>query len=69
MVSNRAYIMTQVPGNYLVVGSPRARTTLPIKYMKYAILMNQYQIKILFIQNTRMALEVYLHTMIISHIL
>ena len=59
MLLNRSYIMTENSGYYVIVGSPKTKSTPSIKYMKYAVLMNAQSIKILLIQNTKIALDVY----------
>ncbi len=50
--------MTENTGYYAIVGSPKKLSTPSIKYMKYAVLINACSIRILLIQNTKVALEV-----------
>ncbi len=52
--------MTENIGNYVIVGTPKTKSTPAIKYMKYAVLMNANSIRILLIQNTKVALDVNL---------
>jgi hypothetical protein len=44
----------------VIVGTPKTKSTPAIKYMKYAVLMNANSIRILLIQNTKVALDVNL---------
>ena len=66
MLLNRSYIMTENMGYFVIVGSPKTKSTPAIKYMKYAVLMNAHSIRILLIQNTKVALDVNIRKIFIN---